>query len=668
MTNYFYSGKNVHEKWEKLDAEEIQIVDLFASRDWYLTRIITITLARSQYNVVLMKPSPLITNAFNLHREIVVAFSPYQKFEPRSIDAIEYLDIQELRLEEICSIIISRDVDIESKVNSILKNNEEARVIIPFSYEELLNNLNNPEFVINKFRKNFYSRDLFGIQDPLKRDLYFFGRRDLIHTLANRHLNSENSGVFGLRKTGKTSIIYSLERALDRKNVISIFIDCLTLHLKSWNTALYSIIADLQVKSGVKKNELKLLANYQNLEFVSDYFYDDIKTIYKKNKKSIFLIFDEIENITFDTSESEGWRNGSNFTKFWQILRGTYQKFRTENVFTYLITGTNPRCIEKPSINRVDNPIFAQFPPIYIPAFDVIQTKEMVDKLGGYMGLHFEDVVCGRLVEDYGGHPMLMRQVCSYIHNRVSEQRPFTINKTSYELFNERFLRDENGFDKYALMVLEVLTNWYDDEFYMLTLLSIGDYSTFQGLAENSPEYITHLLNYGIIEKAGNDFGFKIEALKTFLSKKNKYKKLNLSNDEKQKEISERRNKLEPKLRKIIKNQLRLRFNEDEAKKKVISEIYGAKEINKYISTNYADLFDPNKHNIFLKNCFELMRKNWEDCFRNMFDVNVDIFEAKTTLINHYRKPDAHAAQISDSDMNSFRGSMDWIEQKVEDY
>ena len=92
-----------------------------------------------------MKPSPSITNAFNLHREIVVAFSPYDSFEPRSIDAIEYLNIQELRLEEICSVLISKDNDVEQKVSTILKSNQEARVIIPFSYSEIIKNIKNKD-------------------------------------------------------------------------------------------------------------------------------------------------------------------------------------------------------------------------------------------------------------------------------------------------------------------------------------------------------------------------------------------------------------------------------------------------------------------------------------------------------------------------------------------
>ena len=88
-----------------------------------------------------------------------------------------------------------------------------------------------------------------------------------------------------------------------------------------------------------------------------------------------------------------------------------------------------------------------------------------------------------------------------------------------------------------------------------------------------------------------------------------------------QSEISMRRNQAEPSLRKIIKRQLKSVFGEEEAKKKMIAEIYGNKEINKYIHKDYSEFFDPNKHNLFFKNLNEIMKKNWEKCFKNIFDT-----------------------------------------------
>ncbi|TCC94183.1 hypothetical protein EZ428_05235 [Pedobacter frigiditerrae] len=665
----FRPGKRIGANLSILTLQEKKLVDILTKYDWFLTRVDEIFIANSAYKAMLMKPSPKIKQAFNISREVVFAFSPYDTFQPRSIDSIEHYDIQELRLEEICSVIISKDNDIEQKLNSILKTNEEARVIVPFSYHELEESANDPDYFINKFRQNFYSRDLFGIQDPLKKDLYFFGRRDLIHTLVNKHLSSENAGIFGLRKTGKTSILYGIERALDRKNSTTVFVDCQTLHLKKWNTALLYIIDELRKSSSVKNEDLKLIKGYEKLEFVSDFFLDDIKTIYHKNgKKSILLIFDEIEHITFESSISSDWKNGDSYIKFWQIIRSTYQKLRQINVMTYLITGTNPKCIEQSAVNKIDNPIFAQFQPIYIPPFDFNQTKEMLDKLGGYMGLKFDEITCARLVEDFGGHPLLMRQMCSFIHRKTVKPRPHHIHKSEYENLKKLFYEDESGFIKYAQMVLEVLDNWYPDEAQMLTWLSIGDNETFKGLADASPDYIKHLINYGIIEKNDENYSFSIESLKDYLSRKNKYKRLRLTNEEKQNEISVRRNTIEPILRKYVRNTLKANYGEVEAKKLIIKEIYGAKEISKHENKPYAEFYDSNKHNIYLKTLFDLMKKHWEKCFRNTFEIDEKVFEAKATFINHLRKGDAHASKITDQDFQSFRGAMEWLEERLHEF
>lgn len=666
MSSNFKSG--ILPNIDSFNKEEQKILKHISSKYWLITRVQSVSLANSDYKLVLLKPSPEINVAFNLHREIVLAFSSYGTFEPRSIDALEYFDVQELRLEEICSIIVSRDNDIQSRLNTILKSNQEARIIIPFSYSELLENIQDEEYVINKIRENFYTRDLFGIQDALKKDLYFFGRRDLIHTLINKHLSSENAGIFGLRKTGKTSILYGIQRALDRKSSISVFIDCQTLHLKPWNLALYSIIQQLQNESQVRKNDLKTQTDYEDSRFAADSFHEDITKISQQKKKSILLIFDEIENITFDTSASTSWKDGTDFIKFWQVIRSSFQRNLNKNIFTYLITGTNPICIEKPTIGGVDNPIFSQFQPTYIPPFDFQQTKEMLDKLGGYMGLVFDEITCGKIVEDFGGHPLLMRQMCSYMHKNIASKRPVQINKIQYKALKSNFYKEEDSFNKYAKMVLEVLENWYQDEYQMLKWLSIGDITTFEGLAKEAPEYINHLMKYGILEESNQQYIFKIEALKEYLAHKNKYKRLNLSNTEKQDEISRRRNDIEPILRRIVKTQLRAGLGEEIAKKKIITELYGAKEISRLSPFEYSVFFDSNKHNIYLSNLFELIRKNWQDCFKNIFDVSVDIFDAKTKLINYYRKTDAHASQISDADFQTFRGAMEWLEGVVDNY
>lgn len=666
MQNKTTPGIKTGLELKMFNPEELSIIQLFARKQWYITRVEDVNIANGRYKVVLAKPTMAISECFNIYREVVILFSPYESFEARCIDAIDYLDVQELRLEEICSIVISNDKNIEQAVNRILKVNQESRIIVPFSYEELLNN-GSDEYIMEKLRSKFYCRDLFGIHDPLKKDLYFFGRKEMIHEIVNKHLNAENAGIFGLRKTGKTSILYGVERALNRKRSISVFIDCQTLHLKSWNIALGSIIELVRERSNVKKSCIHTLEDYKSIDFVSDYFYADIKNIYARNdKKSILLIFDEVEHITFDTSISSSWRNGESFVKFWQVLRSTYQRLYAENVFTYLVAGTNPRCIELPSISNVDNPIFAQFKPIFIEPFDYSMTKEMLDKLGGYMGMNFSNETCTHIVEDFGGHPLLMRQICSYIHTKLSTKRPVAIDKHTYQKNKDAFNTYENGFIKYAQMILEVLSKWYPDEYQMLTWMALGDYDTFNGLAKDSPEYVTHLIKYGIIAPFEDEYVFKIEALQKYLQSINKYSKLHLTTAEKQEEISQRRNAIEPKLRNFVRLHLKAKYGEEIAKQKVITMLYGSKEVSRKAMLPYKQFFDPLAHKIYLSHLFELIRLNY-DAFENLFRENVEIFNSKTKLINHYRKPDAHAAEISDSDFNMFRGAIEWLESVLEE-
>lgn len=650
----------------KLLPAEKTIVKYLAAKYWYVTRIDQLSMSGSQYRVVLIKPVDFITQSFNLLREVIVVFSSYESFEPRSLDAIEKLNIPNIRTEEICSIVVSRDSSVSEKVDAFLNSNRESRVIVPFTYAEL-SAAEDQVFFLNRLREKFYSRDLFDIQNPLRRDLFFFGRKELVSSLVNKHLSGENVGLFGLRKTGKTSIIFSVMRTLDRKQTVSVFVDCMTLHMKRWNVALASIVEAAREESGIGKSKIHSLEQYTN-EDAADLFLADIKSIYTENKRrNILLIFDEIENVTFGTSASTGWRDGTDFLLFWQAIRSAYQKLLDKKVFTFLIAGTNPRCIEEPTIAQTDNPIFSLFSPQYIIPFDFIQTKEMVDRLGGYMGLSFMPDVVAQLVNDFGGHPLLIRQMCSFIHKSIEPSRPVIIDKYLYQEKKELFYSSDSGFIRYARMIMEVLETWYKEEYSLLIYLAVGNIQEFEDYAREVPEYVAHLLHYGIIAKGrDNKYHFRIEALQRVLSNDNKYQKINLEEEEKQKEISARRNAIEPKLRTIVRRQLKAFLGEAVAKEKVVRAIY-KKDAHKHDNFPYADYFDPNKHTIYLKTVFELIESNYE-CFKNIFDTDLEIFKAKASLLNYYRKPDAHAASMSDSDFNTFRGAMQWLEEKVEEY
>lgn len=642
------------------NVEELNIVKALA-KEWYVTRSGIISLGqKSEYKYLLIKPTEKYSELFNFELEIVACFSSYSSFEPRALDTFDlvYSRNSDFRIEKSITILLSKDDNVIERLRDILKKDQEYQVIVPFSYTEILKN-DDPFFIRNRFKDFFYSRDLFSFQNPLKKDFYFFGRKDLIHNIVNRHNSNENSGLFGLRKTGKTSIVYGVQRVLKNSGQISVYIDCQnpSFHISRWNNALWFVINALKTENNLT---CKIHSDSEyTKEKASLFFAKDIITINKKAKGKILIIFDEIEHITYGVSPSPHWRNDNDFLFFWQSLRSIYQS--NQDIFSYLIVGTNPKCVELPSINGTDNPIFNQIAYQYIPAFDLTQTKEMVSKLGGIMGLKFDDIIYGKLTEDFGGHPFLIRLVCSQIHKIVQNDRPARVDKSVYEVAKQNF---ELNYSSYIEMVINVLHEYYPDEYEMLTMLAIGNKQQFQEFA-TIPEYTSHLLGYNILDKNNNVYTFKIETLKNYLENKNRYSKIHLTKQEKLKEISERRNTIEPKLRKIIRSVFISKFGEAEAKKKILS-ILGASAEHKYYAYSLKEVLDPNKAQIYFEDLRKIISKHWDE-FKHIFGNDNETFNSYMKNINKYRA-DAHAKDISDDEMSEFRISASKIEKFIKDF
>ncbi|MDR0307392.1 MAG: AAA-like domain-containing protein [Chitinispirillales bacterium] len=664
MANTF-PGINQSVKLSHFEKEEKLIIQRLSS-EWYVTNGGgTLELSeKSNYRYFLLKPCVDFQTMFNIEREIAVVFSPYKDFEPRTLDAFErvYKRYPDQRLENVCCILISQDKNIKDKISSLLQKDPESRVIIPFSYNDFLETTNN-DFIKNRFRNFFFERDLFAFESPITKDFFFFGRNSLIHKIINRHKSNENSGLFGLRKTGKTSVINGIVRALKVDKMPSVVIDCqdTAFNQKRWHKALFYIISEIKKQNNIQCKVAE--ESEYDVENASTKFEKDLKRLYSKtDNKPFLIIFDEIENISPITSPNVYWKEDLDFVSFWQTVRSKFQKFiREENaVFSFLVVGTNPKAIETSRINDTENPIFNNVPFEFIQGFTVEQTTEMVSKLGGYMGLNFDDTLFGKLRDDYGGHPYLIRHLCSITNELTNKHRPASVDKTHYAkaktLFNERY-------SSYLEMVLEVLVRFYPEEYEMLNYLAVEDFDTFNDLANLSPDLIAHLKGYNVIEENDGNYYFKIEAIKEYLKNKNKYKiKLNTTED-KWKEISERRNKVEPKLRQLVRMQLQAYFGKPDAFKEVV-DIYGEPRKTKLVGSDYNDLFDAKKTEVYFSDLTKIISKHYNQVFKNIFGSNKDEIKVALETINKFRT-DAHAKEITNDEMDFFRVHMSRIEKIV---
>lgn len=648
---------------ERFHGEERMILDKI-SKEWFLTSSgCEISLASSTYEYFLIKPNPQFTEMFNLEREIISVFSPYENFEPRTLDAFTWAQdsLTDLRIESVCKVLISKDPHIENKIDSLLKTDPEQPIIIPFTYDELKNPYDS-YFFRNRFRKHFYSRDLFDFLSPLKSDLYFFGRSQLVHEVVNRHKDGEHTGLFGLRKSGKTSIIYAIERTLDASgdNYISIDCESPSIHKLRWNELLEKIVV-LYHKSIESKVKIKTENRYEEKNAADSFEEDTLKTFRSKKKRATLFLFDEIERITPGTASSEHWRIEADFIYFWQTLRGFYQ--RHPEVFTYMLVGTNPSCVEESVLVEHENPIFASIPAQYVPNFDFDQVRQMVRKLGRYIGLKFDEIIYSKLTDDFGGHPFLIRQACSVIHNECKGDRPATVDKALYQKTKKQFT---NNSAHYLDMIVQVLRDWYPDEYQMLKYLAQGDYEAFKEFAEDNSNFTKHLIGYGLVQHSPHGYAFNIEVAKEYLSSHHKYERINLTEEEKLEEVSRRRNSVEKSLRKIAKNALKLKHGTKKARKNVLAALPEGRR-DTLQDNELNDLFSADTSPLFFSELINVIKREWE-VFQNVFDME----KSKATLIleeiNEIGRPDAHAKAIKNADFDQLRIYFVKLEQIISDW
>ncbi|MEI2772480.1 MAG: ATP-binding protein [Candidatus Competibacter sp.] len=634
---------------ERFSGEEKSILRRL-SHEWFLTSSgCEITLVSSTYNYFLMKPTSAFSEMFNIEREVICVLSPYANFEPRTLDvfAKAHEGLTELRAESICKVLISADSNVEQRIDSLLKSDPEQPIVVPFTYEELFGQYDD-YFIRNRFRKHFYSRNLFDFLSPLKSDLYFFGRSQLVHELVNRHKSGEHTGLFGLRKSGKTSIIYAVERTLGASGERFVSLDCESpsIHMCRWNELLEKLVHEYHSKVQ-SKAKIQTTDRY-DAKNAADSFEEDILKIYRSKKaQSTLFIFDEIERISPNTGSSEHWRTQSDFIYFWQTLRGFYQ--RNPEIFTYMLVGTNPAAVENATLVGHENPIFASIPCQYVPNFSVEQVRQMVRKLGRYVGLKFDELIYSKLADDFGGHPFLIRQACSLIYEECKGERPITVDKALYEKSKKQFVSHSSH---YLEMIIEVLREWYPDEYEMLKYLAQGDLESFHSFATESSIFTKHLVGYGLVQQSDNGYVFNIESLKEYLAHQHQYERINLTDSEKIEEVGRRRNSLEKQLRTVVRNALRFAYG-NKAKEKVIASLPESRR-EKMADHSLDSLLSKDASPLFFLDLVNIVNREWE-VLKNAFEMEKNKVVLMLEEINRIGRPDAHAKSISKDDFDQLR-------------
>lgn len=452
-----------------------------------------------------LRPEHHTREAFGFEREVLLVYSPYRSLEARVSQLVEQF-LTELpargRVETLAYVLVSDDPAVRERVSEMLVSSVEARTIVPFTRDEL-HARTDPWLVRNRISETLFSRDLFDISQALVEDTYYFGRKNFVTDLIDRFKRGHNTGLFGLRKSGKTSTIFKVRRNLRNMGLgYSVMIDAQTpaCYGLRWWELLRTIVDSLSRETGITlPASLRVPFTESTGAQQFNEALDHILCTLQGSESRVLIIIDEVEHITPQLSRANHWNK--DFLPFWQTLRA-YQN--TNRNVAYLIVGVNPHPAELTVIDGVDNPIFGLIPPLFLPPFSRNEVREMVRTLGRYMGMRFEESTYDYLRVHYGGHPLLIRLACSWMHKYLvgqGQQRPLVV--TPKMLQETQTERDYSLFP-YTRHILDVLTTWYPLEYELLEMLCQGYEEDYEELVRQEPNLHRHLVGYGLVSETGS--------------------------------------------------------------------------------------------------------------------------------------------------------------------
>jgi hypothetical protein len=553
-----------------------------------------------------------------------------------------------LRVFYVTGIRSSADREIEKHIRHFLLQEPEFPIVIPFQFKDFASF--SAGLIMSAVRKNYLIRDLFGYESPLRQDYFFFGRSNIVEDVIDRHRAGQNSSLFGLRKSGKTSTIYAIQRRAKTNGIRPILIDCQdpNIHARTYVKLLQFIIEMVRSELSLKKISVDL---GDQPDKVSSEFKRLMSQTLGEAGIGVLLIFDEIENISPRTAASPHWRNERDTLLFWQTLRTFFQSYQ-KNRMTLCFVGTNPSLLEMTKIDGVDNPVYLFAPKSLIPMLTFEDTREMVRKLGYFMGLDFDDSVVAFIHEKYGGHPFFIRQICSRIHKMAGLVRPVIVSLGACVRAEREVATDIKS---YLQQTMNSLQQFYPEQLEMLSYLANNQGDEFQKMATSYPDFVEHLVGYGLVTRRGDEYEFSIGIVSDLFRKVMVESEASTNNDRRQ-IIGRRRNALEEEIRTWLYH-WGVRIGYDMWKSSVLRALT-KRRLEQVGEITVREAFSRNKSKLYWMELYQFIKISGSI---NEEIVPLTEIGAAFEVINSTRI-DAHAGDISEDDFREAIRALDLLE------
>lgn len=462
----------------------------FVYADVFVTTDVT------QCGLALARFSGAIESAFGLTREVLFFYAPYFDLQSRSFKLAKD-KLVNLPREVTPDLIFfsSPDDRLTFKLNEWSKLQFTA-IPLPTSLDA------EPIALISQLRDHIYARDLFYETTPVSGSK-FFGRKTLMQELRDDIANQRVSGLFGLRKSGKTSILLQLAETLTSDNLIPVFIDLETLPSPPTDPGpdfMREVTSRVSVELERRGVSCAELADFPRVQDIPQFkaSLDSVVRRLEERDITMVLLLDEIEFLTpsdqVDTQEA-------NFPAVAQALASLRAVAQSASNFTFLLSGLTNHILENGRLYGRPNPLFSWAKARYVGPFSRQEANELATATGARMGIEIQEGALGALYDASGGHAYLYRNLASEVVATLPMDTYRRVLRTSDVLHQLTTWRRSVAGNIEEM--LSHLARYYPTEGILLETLKDSP-DDFSELARGEDRAVHHLASLGLIhEEAG---------------------------------------------------------------------------------------------------------------------------------------------------------------------
>lgn len=485
-----------------------------------------------------------------------------------------------------------------------------------------------------------------------------------------------------MRKTGKTSVLFAMQRRLNAQSVLVEYVDCQNpgIHSARWWEVLDGIAE--RCRDGLHRQQRRTAqrsGDYTQANAGNRFLADMRSLLSDGGLDHLVILFDEIEYITPHVSGALGKHWDHDFLPLWQTIRSVHHE--VQGRFTFVVAGVNPASVTTTHFGTLPNPIFQLVPALYLQPMHRERVREMVRTIGRYSGLNIDESVYAHLTDLYGGHPFLIRLACSEVWTAANVRDPERRQVVTAQSFHALRPRIQTRLQRPIKDILLSLVWWYPEEYELLRILAEGDASFVEEYLADDPASILKLANYGLLTSDGKSFA--IEDVKSFLQSDGAAYKNEISTFHRGdmppellpevpdlaalSRLFELRTSIELLLRRAILMYLGVRLNWDntEISKAMQKGLRPRSDRRSDVKELFVGRTPQDVANdLYTTELKDIIIAQW-DVFSPLFGGNRSRFEMNMDTLNKARRSDAHAKPIPSADAENISNSYAWLRARL---